>query len=443
MNIGLIHFRVGDIDGVSLEMEKWLDVLKRMHFKAYLIAGETGSAVGFKIPSIAYLDKRNNIIKQKSFVSLGDWTEERLINEINKQISIIYNELEQMIDLDILLVNNIFSLAHNPAAAVAIYRYCKYNGIEMIGVHHDFYWERDFYMHPTSKYIEKILELYFPPMDITHIVINSFAQEKLRMKKGIESYVVPNVFDFNQPPWQLDDYNIKLYDKLNISKNDIIFLQATRLVKRKAVELAIDTISIVQNKLKDYLGNITYNGKKITKDTKIVLLLPGLPEEADYVESITKYAKEKNVNLKPAFSISNDIRHEEQEIFSLWDFYAIADFIAYPSVIEGFGNQLLEAIFSKKPIMMFEYPVYKKDIAPFGFDIVSLGSSFKQDNGFFKLSQDELNRAAEQVLNILFDFKKASSMVRKNFDLGKKYFSYNTLEKKLKKIFIDEGLISK
>ena len=116
----------------------------------------------------------------------------------------------------------------------------------------------------------------------------------------------------------------------------------------------------------------------------------------------------------------------------MWDFYAIADFITYPSVLEGFGNQFLEAIFSKTPILIFEYPVYKKDIAPLGFEIVSLGNKAELKNGLYKVNQDTIIKAKDQILEILFDTHKASESVQKNFELGRKYFSYDMLEEKLR-----------
>lgn len=441
MEIGLIHFRVGETDGVSLEMVKWKEVLKNMNLKVYLIAGDMGTSPGFKIPYIAYTDKRSNLLKQRSFVGLDDWDEKKFETEMNKYIEGIYNQLDEMMNLDVLIINNMFSLAHNPAASVALYKFCKDKGIKMIGHHHDFYWERDLYNNPTNNFIKKILDEYFPPKDITHIVINSLAQEELKRKKGVDSYIIPNVFDFNQKQWELDDYNQKIYDKLDISPNDLIFLQATRIVRRKAIELAIDTISEVKKDLNNFVGKETYKGKKITKDTNIFLLLPGLSEESDYVEELKEYATQKDVELKLAFSICDDIRHEEEEIFSLWDFYAIADFITYPSILEGFGNQFLEAIFSKTPVLLFEYPVYKKDIAPLGFEVVTLGSKAEYERGKYRVNQNEIIKAKDKIFDILFNKEKASYVVQKNFELGKKYFSYETLQKKLKQILLEKNVI--
>ena len=434
-----MHFRIGETDGVSLEMAKWKKVLKDMKHKVYLIAGDMGTSAGFKIPFIAYTDKRNNILKEKSFVNLGDWDENKYRAELDDYIEDVYNQLYELMPLDLIIVNNMFSLAHNPAAAVALYRFCKDNSIKMIGHHHDFYWERDFYKNPTNDYIKSILENFFPPVDITHVVINSLAQQELKKVKGLDSCIIPNVFDFDQPPWKIDSYNIKIYEKLEISPNDLIFLQATRIVRRKAIELAIDTVAEVKNALKDYIGMVTYKGKKITEETKIFLILPGLSEESDYVNVLNEYANQKGVELKFASSICDDIRHEEEEIFSLWDFYAISDFITYPSILEGFGNQFLEAIFSKTPVLIFEYPVFKKDIAPLGFEVVTLGSKAEYEKGMYRVNQEEIKKAKDQILDILFDSKKVYEITQKNFELGKKYFSYQTLEKKLKELLYQQN----
>ncbi|WP_129409066.1 hypothetical protein [Marinitoga lauensis] len=247
MKIGLMHFRVGETDGVSLEMKKWKLVLEKQGHDVHFIAGTLGKENGIKVPLLAYEEQRNLIIRQRAFQSLEDWSKGRLKEEIDKLANDIYNQLnEKMKNFDIVVVNNIFSLAHNLSAAIALNKYFKENNMKVIGHHHDFYWERNFYSAPTSEYVEKILENIMPPRNIKHIVINSIAQESIKNFKGVESIIVPNVFDFEAKLWKKDEYNKKILEQVGIKENDIIFLQATRVVRRKAIELAIDTLSEVQ-----------------------------------------------------------------------------------------------------------------------------------------------------------------------------------------------------
>ncbi|GAB6189081.1 mannosylglucosylglycerate synthase [Marinitoga arctica] len=436
MKIGLMHFRVGETDGVSLEMKKWKVALEKQGHTVTFIAGTLGKEKGIKIPLLSYEEPRNLTIKKRAFQSLEDWSESKLKKEIELLSNDIYIELEKnMTDFDIVVVNNIFSLAHNLSAAIALNKYFKERNIKVIGHHHDFYWERDFYLNPTTNYIKEILENVMPPRYIKHIVINSIAQKSLKNYKGVDSIIVPNVFNFEDHLWEIDNYNSKILDITGITKNDIVFLQATRVVRRKAIELAIDTLSELQKHIKNYIGKKIYTGKKITENTNIILLLPGLDEEPDYKNLLINHAKEKNVKTIFCNELLEEIRDEEKGTFSLWDFYAISDFITYPSVLEGFGNQLLEGLFAKKPILIYEYPVYEKDIKLNGFNLVSLGNNAKYINGKYEITKDIIKKATQEILDILFNKEKAIKIIENNFELGKKFYSYETLNLILSKIF--------
>ena len=39
MNIGIIIGRIGDVDGVALETEKWIQVLQRMGHEIFVLSG--------------------------------------------------------------------------------------------------------------------------------------------------------------------------------------------------------------------------------------------------------------------------------------------------------------------------------------------------------------------------------------------------------------------
>ena len=50
MNIALIHYRAGLMDGVSLEMERWKTVLVRLGHNVHIIAGNNEKGVDICIP---------------------------------------------------------------------------------------------------------------------------------------------------------------------------------------------------------------------------------------------------------------------------------------------------------------------------------------------------------------------------------------------------------
>jgi hypothetical protein len=118
-----------------------------------------------------------------------------------------------------------------------------------------------------------------------------------------------------------------------------------------------------------------------------------------------------------------------QKIYSLWDTYVHADFVTYPSLWEGWGNQFLEAVRAKLPIMLFEYPVYVADIKNKGFRVVSLESKIAghNKNGLAMIQPGVIETAADQAVELLTNAKIRQETLEHNFMIGQKYFSMAAL----------------
>ncbi|WP_448523875.1 glycosyltransferase [Pseudothermotoga sp.] len=425
MKIALVHFRAGFTDGVSLEMEKWKKVLEEMGHEVIYVAGEFDQAKGVEIRSLSMNDATNLWIHKNAFEKLS--VDERTFQEsFEAYAEKIEAELrEKLAKLDLLIVNNIFSLGFNLAAAVALVRFVREKNLKVIAHHHDFYWERERYSLPQCGCVKRILEEYFPPRDelILHVTINRLAQEELRRRKNIDSFVVPNVFDFNRPAWRIDEYNEDLRSALGISEDDLVVLHATRIVPRKAIEIAMDFVACL--------------GEKVEK--KVHFVLAGFPEteSQDYYRKIVKKAENMPYETHFAFEMVRSERLlNNRKYYSLWDMYAICDVITYTSLLEGWGNQLIEAVFAKKPLVVFEYPVYKSDIVPLGFQFISLGDTARYDEteGLYKVDARVLNSAAERLKELLRDPKRLSEIVEKNFQIGRTHLSLERLKLLLENI---------
>ncbi len=446
MNIALCHYRVGETDGVSLEMDKWKKVLENMGHKVYFIAGSTGTSDGYVIPEMHYRFKEDLKIERNAYLKLEDYQDEdELIRAIRKQAFKIEKALKKILienKIDLIIPNNILSIGRSIPTAMAFTNVIKELGVRCIGHHHDFYWERDNFSHPTCNFVHKALEEYYPPKDdlISHVVINSIVQKELKARRNLDSVVIPNVFDFDEKLWNVDDYNKDFREKLDIKDNDILMLQATRVTNRKAIELAIDVVGEMQKKenRKILEKAVLYNGQSFKGDSRIILVLAGMVETADdYVERLKIRAKESNVEL---LFVNNLVEHSRcvknnDKIYSLWDTYVFADIITYPSIQEGWGNQFLEGLFAKKPMLVFEYDVYKENIKEKGFKVISLGDKHELDKyGLAKVSEGVIKRAAGECIKLLIDKDYRKKMVEENFRLGSEFLSLESLEKKLKSI---------
>jgi len=444
MNIGLAHYRAGETDGVSLEMEKWRKVLENMGHKVFLISG-TSDYGEIYIPEMDLHTERFKKLVENAYQKLSDFSnEDEFKNKILEEARKLEKKLEEIIlenEIDLLIPNNILSLGIGIPVAIAFTNVIERLKLRVIAHNHDFYWERPYMSNPTCSFVRECLENYFPPrkLNMKHVVINSIARDELKKRKNIDSAIVPNVFDFNQKTWVVDEYNSDLRAKLGISENDIVFLHATRITERKAIELAIEVVGEINRKRHKLYGEL-YNGRRFRETDKIVMVMPGLIEASEkYVNFLKRTASNEGVEIKWCNSImkAERFKNDSNKFYSLWDMYSIADMITYTSILEGWGNQFLEGIFARKNMIVFEYPVYVQDIKPFGFEVISLGEVYSKradEPEYVDVSRDRIVSAAEEVVKVLKSKDEYYRRVNKNFELGRKYFSYEVLERKLNEL---------
>ncbi len=99
--------------------------------------------------------------------------------------------------------------------------------------------------------------------------------------------------------------------------------------------------------------------------------------------------------------------------------YEAADLVTYPSLIEGFGNAYLEAVYHRRPVFVNRYPVYDLDIRPLGFRNIEM-------NGFLT------ETSVVETRQLLDDAARVHEWTDANFQLGLKHFSYETVRRGLR-----------
>ncbi len=446
-NIALCHFRIGETDGVSLEMDKWKIILEKLGHHVVYIAGSKGSLNNVEIiPELHYNNPTNNKIVENSYTKFHSFLNESTFKKaIENEAKSIKNKLIALIEknaIDILIVNNIFSLGWNLSAGIGFFNAIQKTLVKCICHHHDFYWEREKYKNPTFSFIDNYLKEYFPPKHqrIKHIVINSIAKNELLKRKKIESKVVPNVFDFENV-WKVDDFNFDFRASFGIKKNDLVLLQATRIVQRKGIELALDFVSELNANKHKLIGKRLYNNQLFDKNSKIVFLKVGLNEDDDYFNKIMDYAHKKQVEIK---WVNEYIDHERsyknnKKTYSLWDAYTHCDIVTYTSLLEGWGNQFIEALVAKKIIVSYQYPVFEKDILPLKFNTIDLGNTHTiKNDGLAEVSQALITERVNQTLELILHKEQYNQTVSENYFIGKQNLSLSTLEVLLASIINNE-----
>lgn len=448
--IGFIQHRLGRTDGVSLEVDKFKSVLEGDGHEVFYLAGNSDVPGGHFIPELHPEHPVTARIIRNTTRRLVDYPHgEALLAEVREHAKSILPGMIAFIlnnRLDLIFPNNLLSVGYNLPGMLALTWAIEQTGVRSVCHCHDFWWEESGEVYPSCQEVIDFYTQYAPPeMDaMTYLVINRIAQRELLERRGLSSVVVPNVFDFDQASWGVDDYNKDFRNEIGVGETDLMFLQATRVLDRKGIEFAIDLIAELNRPefRQNLNGAKLYDGRLFGPEDKIVLVCAGYIEtlgiSGNYADQLVLHAREKGVEIR---WVADRVGHQRafqqgKKIYSLWDTYSAADFVTYPSVWEGWGNQLIEAFFARLPVVLFEYPVYLSDLKSCGFDVVSLGGNYVEgaQGALKELPDDFLSDAAYGVIHLLTDSTRYQNSVNRNFEISARNFGFPTLRKILKDI---------
>jgi glycosyltransferase involved in cell wall biosynthesis len=416
MRVGFIATRLSGTDGVSLEVEKWSTVLKRMGHELFYCAGELGGYAkeGTLIPSLHFEHHSIQALSQRAF---GNGAEQEdgdlLADEIYQMADEMRGALRNFIrgnKLDLIIVQNALTIPMNLPLGVSLTGLIAELGIHTIAHHHDFFWERQRYQ---GNSILGLLDTTFPAKlpTIQHVTINTIAQQRLKVRRGIDSIVIPNVHDFATPPSPINEYNQDAREALGLSSDDLFILQPTRVIRRKSIETAIELVRRLE---------IPNPRLYITHSTE--------DEGQGYWRWLQREAGIMGVDLRLCDYLVAPERAQINgyKMYTLWDIYPHANLITYPSVYEGFGNALLEAVYFKKLTVVNRYPVYNSDIRTLGFNFIEL-DGFVDDG------------AIEKTRRLLQDPESVQQVAEKNYKIAQEHFSFEVLEQKLSSLLKNLG----
>ena len=421
MKIGIIIGRIGGVDGVALETEKWIQVFQRMGHEVFILSGqfeerELDPSHETLYPVLSFFSTECEWEQNGAFFDpVKDPTQ--LLEDIEKVSENISNRIQSWVQekgIEVLLSENASALPSHLSMALGIWKAVESSGLPTLTHDHDFHWERgDRYISPHSG-INELIEKYFPLdlPNVKHAVINLHAQSRLKERHNIDSIVVPNVMDFDVPYGLKTNENKNLLKDLGFTNGVIPLFQVTRIVERKGIEVAIE----LMHRLEDRNAKLVITGNHNDD------------EGGKYYRMLINQIHDLKLNDQVIFA-SNLIQnhswqgHQGSVKYSLSDAYAHANACTYFSTYEGFGNAFVEAVLAKTPVFVNNYkPVYMPDIGSKGFKTVML-----EDN-------ELTDEAVEQMKDIIYKPELNKEIGEYNFELGKKHFSYGVLKEKLEEL---------
>ena len=186
--------------------------------------------------------------------------------------------------------------------------------------------------------------------------------------------------------------------------DELLILQPTRVVQRKGIEHALEMVS------------------RLGRKAAFVISHASGDEGFEYEQRVRDYALMLNVRAIFVVEIISDKRgttKDGRKIYTLEDIYPYADFVTYPSLIEGFGNAFLETIWFRKPILVNNYSIYATDIKPKGFEVVEI-DDFVTD------------KTIEEISFLLDHPEEVERITEKNYQLALKFYGYSIVASKLR-----------
>jgi mannosylglucosylglycerate synthase len=409
MRIGIVATRLAGVDGVTFETAKWETALERMGHEIRLCAGEVDAlrASARLVPPMHFSWPPAARVTAAAFDPNSDAVAVRA--EVERLAGLLMPVLDNWIDsqrLDQLIVENAWAIPMHLPLGLALRQIVERRGIPAIGHHHDYWWERERF---RSCAVPELLNEAFPPdlPNVRHVSINSLGAAQLRQRRGLDSMVVPNVFDFERPrPRAHPAMRRRMRAELGMGHRGLLVIQPTRVVPRKGIELAIELV-----------GRL--------RDPEAVLLItsPAGDEGLDYLVELERLAENAEVRLRYAADrFEPDLEGKRLgPAHTLHDAYLAADLVTYPSLYEGYGNALIEAIFYGRPVVVNRYPVYVADIAPLGLEFIEINGRITDET-------------VAAVRAVLASPRRQARIAHRNYDIARRRLSYKILRRRLRRL---------
>lgn len=432
--IAFISGKLGDVDGVSLEVDKWIEVLKGAGHTIYTIAGYYANPVQgvetdnqFLLENLRFdstLQKHYEkmmfpyITKKPSHLTAS--TRDLILEEMMVQGRDLGEDIFRYVqdnDIDVLIAENTNAMPMTLLGGIAVYNLLTEYKMAVIFHHHDFWWERSRF---SQSRIESLLNNIMPPADIgcEHVVISSYSAHILSSIKRVIPTVIPNCENFETAVVS-DDYNKYFREDLGFLPDDLLFVQPTRIVPRKRIEDSVRLVGMFARKYPEFENRIKF----------IVSLYQGDELDDSYIDVIKSLALSEGVDLYLISDRVSSVRSKNdkgERLYTSRDVLMNADLALYLPKWEGFGNAYLEAVSCRVPVVVSTYLVYKTDIKGAGFNNIEIRDEYDKD-GLLKLPESVLS----DIYSILTDSESQIKMTDNNFKVGMQEFGFKMLTAKL------------
>jgi hypothetical protein len=467
-----IHYKLFGTDGVSLQSQELSRALSHQGWSVHFCASDVpDNAPGRRLPELAYQSPDAVALRARLFPK-EDGTKhhdasavERLLEEVRLRARPIRQGIESYLDesgIAVVHLRNLMSLPYNLPASLALYELAAVRrDIGFVMQHHDLYWEGPNAASFATPYAEVhalMNQVMCPDLpNVRHVVINPIAAEALRVRRGIDATVLPDAFDFTREVPEIDDTRFRRRlevltgDTRPVTTDDLVVSMPARVAINKAIELAIQFVAGLNAQRTRLLAapdGLGRRRRRFSERSRVVLMLPqgeDLRDNQEYFDRLVAYARHLDVTLAYGGAIvvpDRRYRAGDAEHVPFYGTYRAADLVCYSPEHEGFGNQAIETVWARCPLVVLEYPVFKRFVAGHLPHYVSLGDTEQLGRtdvcgGLHELRPGALGRAIDQAVALLEDHDLERQWVDDNLKELQAFCGADTVAKEYVALYND------
>lgn len=278
MNIGIILPEIGGFSSVSLEFNKWHRVMSELGHDIFIITGK--SRLFFNnvtVMSDIFPENDFNLNFSSRLFELTDHDTSDIndFEQLAYRIEAIINNWVETNQIDLLIVENYFSIPVNLPVTFALYMLFQKLSIKKIVKHHDAFYRNNIEKLSSSTFIKKVMLSCFPieGENIFHISSNRLIKSYLKEKCHVDSIIIPYVINFTDSLILSNSYSSNLNENFEIQLSDKILMNFSDLLPSTSFDQILHLLENIQDdsfkiisvvrEHRDYLDYYDYLTQKI------------------------------------------------------------------------------------------------------------------------------------------------------------------------------------
>ncbi|MGA0242315.1 MAG: hypothetical protein ACO3K7_04915, partial [Candidatus Marinamargulisbacteria bacterium] len=252
MNIGIVLPEVGGYSSVALEFKKWHDIMTSLGHRIYIMTGKSRAVLkNMTVMTELYCENDYNITFSSRLFDITDDDIDELtrLKHTSKRIGAMISSWMNDLSLDILIIENYFSIPSNLPVTMALKSIFSEYSCKKIIKHHDAFYKDNAKKIIKSQFIQQLLTECFPLdlPDICHVVSNRMIKSYLNEICRIKALIIPYVMS-SKPIyyWDRKKY-LLLSDTFKVSVSDHALVHFTDLLPSSKFERVFDLLSSIND----------------------------------------------------------------------------------------------------------------------------------------------------------------------------------------------------